>query len=245
MSGTAPQTATARRRRLLDRLQVTARVEGSERLSPKMRRITLRPAVSDLAWTPGQHVQVEVAARPGPLDLLAGLHRTYTIWDYDKTDIQLCVFDHGDGPGSRWARQAAPGDEVLITRPQGDFTVRPAPYHLFAGEETASAAYWAMLRHNPGITAYAVIEIGGPEDSLPLPSTVHWNYRGSTSAAGSQTLLQAVRRLDLPPEPGLAYLAGEARTIQMIRSHLVEERHWPRRSVLTKPFWTPGRTGLE
>ncbi|MEU8661955.1 SIP domain-containing protein, partial [Actinoplanes philippinensis] len=46
-------------------------------------------------------------------------------------------------------------------------------------------------------------------------------------------------------EPGRAYLAGEARTIQMVRRHLVEDRHWPRRSVLTKPFWTPGRKGMD
>jgi NADPH-dependent ferric siderophore reductase len=43
----------------------------------------------------------------------------------------------------------------------------------------------------------------------------------------------------------MAYLAGEARTIQLIRCHLVEERHWPQRNVRTKPFWTPGKKGLD
>jgi NADPH-dependent ferric siderophore reductase len=244
-SGPLPQRRGERRRRLLDRLQMTARLEKSEIVGPRMRQITLRPTVGGLPWTPGQHVQVEVADRPGPLGMLAGLHRTYTVWDYNSSTMQLCVFDHGDGPGSAWARQASPGDEVLLTRPQGNFVVRPAAYHLFAGEETASVAYGAMLRNNPDFTAYTVIEIGSAEDALPLPGTVHWNYRGSASAVGSQKLLEAVRSLDLPAEPGAAYLAGEARTIQMIRAHLVNERRWPRRSILTKPFWAPGKTGLE
>jgi NADPH-dependent ferric siderophore reductase len=39
--------------------------------------------------------------------------------------------------------------------------------------------------------------------------------------------------------------AGEARTIQLIRRQLIEERHWPRRNVRTKQFWTPGGKGLE
>jgi hypothetical protein len=26
---------------------------------------------------------------------------------------------------------------------------------------------------------------------------------------------------------------------------LVRERGWPRRSVLTKPFWTPGKRGMD
>jgi hypothetical protein len=40
-------------------------------------------------------------------------------------------------------------------------------------------------------------------------------------------------------------LQPPARTIQTIRSYLVSERQWHRRSVLTKPFWTPGPAGLE
>jgi NADPH-dependent ferric siderophore reductase len=48
-----------------------------------------------------------------------------------------------------------------------------------------------------------------------------------------------------PAEPGMAYLAGEARTIQLIRRYLVEERRWPRHNVRTEPFWTPGKKGLE
>jgi NADPH-dependent ferric siderophore reductase len=51
--------------------------------------------------------------------------------------------------------------------------------------------------------------------------------------------------LDLPARPGLAYLAGEARTIQMLRRHLVSDRGWPRQAVVTKPFWTPGKRGLD
>ncbi|WP_245668028.1 SIP domain-containing protein [Actinomadura macra] len=38
---------------------------------------------------------------------------------------------------------------------------------------------------------------------------------------------------------------GEARTVQAVRAHLVGDRGWPRRSVLVKPFWTPGKRGLE
>ena len=72
-----------------------------------------------------------------------------------------------------------------------------------------------------------------------------WTHRRGRSAASSTTLVDAFREADLPSEPGIAYLAGEARTIQLVRRHLVDERLWPRRNVLTKPFWTPGRKGLD
>jgi NADPH-dependent ferric siderophore reductase len=120
---------------------------------------------------------------------------------------------------------------------------RPSPYHLFVGEETASVAFGPMLRALGDAPAYGVIEVGTPADRLPLDLT--WCYRDGRPAASSASLVDAVRALKLPGEPGTAYVAGEARTAQAVRAHLVRERHWPRRAVLIKPFWTPGKKGME
>jgi NADPH-dependent ferric siderophore reductase len=48
-----------------------------------------------------------------------------------------------------------------------------------------------------------------------------------------------------PNLPGVADVAGEARTVQAVRSRLIRERGRPRRSVISKPFWTPGKKGME
>jgi NADPH-dependent ferric siderophore reductase len=119
---------------------------------------------------------------------------------------------------------------------------------VFAGEETAAVAFGAMLRALPaGARVFGAIEVAGEDDRLPLPRTAElsWCFRGGASAASSAGLVSAVRALDLPAGPGVAYLAGEARTCQAVRAHLVSERGWPRRSVLVKPFWAPGKRGLE
>ncbi|MEV1076992.1 SIP domain-containing protein [Streptomyces sp. NPDC050211] len=61
---------------------------------------------------------------------------------------------------------------------------------------------------------------------------------------GGTSLPDGVPRL--APEPGgVAYVAGEARTVQAVRQLLVQELGWDQRSVLTKPFWAPGKKGLE
>jgi NADPH-dependent ferric siderophore reductase len=124
--------------------------------------------------------------------------------------------------------------------------------HLFVGEETAQVSYGPMLSALPReARVFGRFEIDRPEDQLeadqkPGPDfDLAWTYREGRSAASSESMVAAVRELDLPSEPGIAYLAGEARTIQMIRHHLMTERQWPRRSVITKPFWTPGRKGLD
>jgi NADPH-dependent ferric siderophore reductase len=213
-----------------------------------MRRIRIK--APGLTSVPGQQVRVRVADPRDPRNWLRmmDLLRTYSIWRHDGDDIELCVFDHGgDGPGERWAWSLSVGDTVHFGRPEGSFTLRGEDtYHVFAGEETAVVAFGALLRALPAkVAAYGVVEVDDPEDQLPLDREVTWLYRHGRTAASSETLVNGLAELPLPSTPGVAYLAGEARTIQMLRHHLVTERGWPRRAVRTKPFWTPGKRGLD
>jgi hypothetical protein len=50
--------------------------------------------------------------------------------------------------------------------------------------------------------------------------------------------------LSLPDwTPGQQVRGHPGRTA--LRTLLISDRGWPRRSIITKPFWTPGKTGLE
>jgi NADPH-dependent ferric siderophore reductase len=117
---------------------------------------------------------------------------------------------------------------------------------VFVGEETASVAFGAISRALPAdAPVHGMVEVDGPADRLPMTEAISWRYRDGGSAADSTGLVKAVTGLDLPKEPGIAYVAGEVRTLQAVRAHFVRERGWPRRSVVLKPFWTPGRTGMD
>ncbi|MFI5909242.1 siderophore-interacting protein [Dactylosporangium sp. NPDC051541] len=230
--------------KLWERLFVRATVVEAE-TTGRFRRLRLRAAALGTAdWRPGQQVRLDVGAKGAMTPLL----RTYSVWSRAGDTIELQALLHGDGPGAVWMGAAQAGDEVLLSKPKGDFVTRPAAYHLFVGEETASVAFGPMLRALPAAeraASRAVVEIDGPADRLDLDGDVTWVERAGASAASSQRLLKAVQTLDLPQEPGHAYVAGEARTVQAVRQHLVHDRGWPRRSVLTKPFWTPGKRGME
>ena len=219
-----------------------------------MRRVRVGgDGLADLAWTPGRHVRLVLndvfAARTWLTGGVGDALRTYSVWHHDPTwqTVELIGYDHGgDGPGATWLRNARAGRQLSFTRPQGEFVLRhDAPYHLFAGEETAAVAFGAMLRALPdGAAVFGAVEADRPGDHLPLPRGLTPVCREGASAAGSELLVDAVRKLDLPDGPGVAYLAGEARTIQAVRAHLVNERGWHRKDVRTKPFWTPGKRGL-
>lgn len=218
-------------------------VTAIDLVSRRMRKIRISATeLRGQSWTPGQQVRVRTGGDGH------GPRRSYSIYAYEDDSIELCVLDHGeDGPGGVWARALKVGQPVNFSRPEGSFVLRqPAPYHLFVGEETASIPFAAMLRALPsGANAFGVIEVDTPDDRIAMPDSITWTYRAGGTAASSESLVTALRELKLPGEPGIAYVAGEASTIQMVRKHLVKDRDWPRRNVVTKPFWTPGRRGMD
>ena len=235
--------------RLIGLFSVTGMVTRIDSIARRTLRIRIEgDDITHLACLPGQHVRVHVADMLEPRSWLRprDILRSYSVWQHD-TAIELCVLDHdGDGPGAQWARQLHAGHRVTFSRPEGSFVLREGGYHVFAGEETAAVAFGAMLRAlPPAVSVYGIIEADEPEDRLPLDRELTWQYRKGRPAAASPTLLEAFAQLKLPEEPGTAYLAGEARTIQMLRRHLVAERGWPRQAIRTKPFWTPGKRGLD
>jgi NADPH-dependent ferric siderophore reductase len=138
---------------------------------------------------------------------------------------------------------------VAFRQPEGNLVLHPADYHVFIGEETAAVAFGAILRTVPsGVPVFGAVEVAAEADRLALPrgDDLTWSYRGSRPADNSASLLAAARALQLPDPPGFLYLAGEAKTCVAIRRHFIDERGWPAKtSMAVKPFWTPGKRGLE
>ncbi|GAA2074953.1 hypothetical protein GCM10009801_29280 [Streptomyces albiaxialis] len=225
---------------LLDRLLTPATVTDTGTRTGRFHHLTLETP-APLPWTPGQQIRVHVNG-------LAGPRRTYSVWDRRDRSLELRVLDHENaGPGARWARTAVPGTRVRIGRPEGGLVPRPGDHHLFLGDETASAAFGPMMRalHARGAQVTALIEVADENDRLPLPGDVTWTYREGPPSSPSPTFLRALSAFPLPTTPPVTYLAGEARTLQSLRTHLTHHHAWPRRTILTKPFWTPGKRGLE
>ena len=239
--------------RLVGKYAMEATVTGVREVTPTMRAIRLTAeAPIEFTYSPGQHIRIQIN---DPLSVSGLLRpgetlRTYTIWEFDRDARELELRAHlydGDGIGLRWAREVRAGDAVTFWWPERNFFVRDADYHLFVGEETASAAFGPMLRALDQCTPVCgVLESETPDLDPPLPGPHRLRrvHREGRPAASSTVLLDAVTGLDLPADAGVAYVAGEARTCQLVRDHLVRDRGWPRTSVKVKPFWTPGKRGL-
>lgn len=228
-------------------------VEETVLETSSVRRIRIvSPAVKTLAYRPGQHVRIQIN---DPLSLYGLLRpaetlRSYTICNFSREEGVFELRIHlypGKGIGLQWANSLRAGDPVVFWGPQGDFVTRPGPYHLFLGEETATLAFQPMIQAlDDAAPVYALLESDHETGAIPVDGVRHLQrvFRRGASAVASQTMLDALSAMELPGQPGRAYIAGEARTCQLVRRHLINQRGWPRTAIEIKPFWAVGKRGL-
>jgi len=170
--------------------------------------------------------------------------RTYTIRrhrpELGEVDIDFVL--HGDeGPGSRWASNARPGDHVGLWGPRAEYAPPPGTdWVLLAGDETALPAIGAILESLPrDATARVFVEVASPEErqhlDAPKGAEVRWVHRSD-----GESLLAAVREAGLPPGRPYAWVAAESSAVKQIRRHLVDDRGIDREAIYFSGYWKRG-----
>lgn len=221
-------------------------------VTKSMKRLLIESeAVSRWESVPGQHVRIQIndplslSGIVRPTDTL----RTYTVWDtwprQNIFEIRAHMYD-GDGIGRQWSNNAEPGEQVTFWGPMGAKSLPESAIYLCAGDETAAAGVGQLARSlAKDASVLGIFESEGPEHEMPMDGfdSLSWVHRNGASPVNSQVMVEALRDYDLPGA-GVAYLAGEATTGQALRHVLVNEKGWERSSVITRPFWAPGKRGL-
>ncbi len=219
-------------------------VVSSSRLTPHMQRLTLTaPQLDGFTCLPGQDVMLLVAA-----DGNRPVRRRYTIRELDAARrlLTLDVVLHGDGPGERWIRSAAPGDRIEGIGPRGKITTSAAAdWHLFMADESALPAAFAMTEAlPPGSMATLIIEIPEEDDEQDLSSAaatrISWLHRLGAPAGDPVLLAAEAEEVEFPVGRGHAYLFGEAKVVSRLRE-ILADRGLGEDQVSPKAYWGRGR----
>jgi NADPH-dependent ferric siderophore reductase len=224
-------------------------VVSNDQLTPHMQRLVLTaPELAAFSYQPGQDVMLMVA-----VDGNRPLRRRYTIRDLDPAAQRLTmdIVRHGDGPGESWVRAARPGDTIEGIGPRGKIFPAPdADWHLFAADESALAAVFAMVGSLPaGARAIVLLEVPEAADEQPLDAkadvTLRWLHRsgadGTIAPAGDpERLAAALTGIRLPGGHGHAYLFGEAKVVLALRE-MVANRGLAPEQVSPKAYWGRGK----
>src|SRR5262245_59628613 len=219
-------------------------VVGSRPLSPGMQRLVLTaPELATLEYRPGQDMMLMVA-----VDGDRPVRRRYTIRALDPARrlLTLDIVRHSGGPGERWVAAARPGDRIEGIGPRGKIFLAPdADWHLFAGDESALPAFFAMAGAVPaGRRALLILEVPSPEDEQDLATRADaemtWLHRRGRPAGDAAALVAAIGATALPDCRGHAYLAGEAKVVLALRD-AVQARGLAPEQVSPKAYWGRGR----
>jgi NADPH-dependent ferric siderophore reductase len=213
-------------------------VIGAVDLTPRMRRVTVRAeTMSGVSIRPAQDVELLLRESSG-----RRVKRRYTIRHArpETGELDLDVLLHGAGPGANWGASAQPGDAVEFQGPRGKLELRPAAWHLLAGDESALPAIAAVCEALPSDEhAIAVLEVHGAPDELPIRADTRWLHRGDTPPGTPDLLLGVLSELEIPAGVH-AYLMGETRAMVALRA-LLEQRGVEHDAIFVKGYWNLGR----
>lgn len=239
-----------------------ATVRSVEDLTPRMRRLVLggrelqgwrtdEPAASVRLLLPAADGELEIPQWTGnQFELADGSRapiRTFTPRRLDPGtgELTIDIVVHESGAASDWATTVKPGDEVAVSGPGRGYTIDTAASgYLLAGDETAIPAISQLLEELPAsMPTTVIIEITDPSARLPLPlhdeAEVTWVELAQGADPG-EALVSVVASLEeVPPA---VWVAGEAASVQRIRTHLFDERGLSRADATVRGYWKKGRS---
>ncbi|WP_225707316.1 siderophore-interacting protein [Bradyrhizobium cenepequi] len=219
-----------------------ARVAAVETLSPHFRLAELEgQALRNVAWTAGQKVQVAVGS---------GLSaRTYTpmLWDAGSGRTRMLTFAHGDGPGSRWARDLTEGDTCQFFGPRRslDLSGLESPVLLF-GDESSFGLAAALRECRQGDGAIHVFEASDVAESRSVLEAIGLRQAMLIERGADDAHLAAAEAemLRLAARGAHFVLTGKASSIQRV-SRTLKAAGVVSSRVKTKAYWAQGKTGLD
>lgn len=219
-----------------------ARITKVERLAGSFRLLTLEsPEFRGLRWVPGQKVQIAMGS--------AFAARTFTPieWDAAAGRTRILGYAHGDAPGSAWLRVARPGDACDVFGPRASLDVgHVAGVSVVLGDETSIGLAYAISRHAANRSQPCLLEADDVATTRDVLMRLGLDGAELFERTANDTHLEDIaRRLPALVADGTTFvLTGKATSIQRLRRTL-KTLGVPASRLLTKPYWAPGKTGLD
>jgi NADPH-dependent ferric siderophore reductase len=168
-------------------------------------------------------------------------------WDASRHELDVEIVLHGDSPLSTWAASVEPGGVAALSGTGRGYTIDESATHfVLAGDESAVPAISVLLEALPADARIAVIvEVGQPDARVDLPAhpgaATSWHDLPDGAPPGA-ALVAAVRATAIDPGARV-WVAGEAASVQRIRTHLFDDRSLPRAHCTVRGYWKHGRAG--
>lgn len=232
-------------RRFLNKAHVISKEEIADDV---FHLIIAGKALENLSYIPGQHVRIFIG-----MDKDLGFRekiRTYSIWHYHSENgtMNLVICAHSDGPGSAWIKSVKAGDELYLTSPQGKFIVdTSAKEYLFVGDVSALAHLYAIRRNLPSDKTMRGIIYA--EKKSQLFTDLDGFLPFELYDLNQNPLQEIIRIVEQKPvvnhSETIVYIGGDGRMCVGLNTYFKTVKGFKTKNIKAKPFWMPGKQGLE
>ncbi len=227
---------------LIRMLMKQAHVVEAETVAEGFRSITLEsPEFKGLHWMPGQKVQVAMGS--------AFVARTFTPieWDAKAGRTRILGYAHGSGPGSAWVSDCKPGDRCDVFGPRASLDVsRVGGTRVMFGDETSIGLAYALSHLSPGIRWECLLEVNSAIHVREVLVRLGLDRAKLFERTGNDSHLEDIeRRMPNLDAVGATFiLTGKAPSIQRLH-RTMKASGVPSSRLMVKPYWAPGKTGLD
>jgi NADPH-dependent ferric siderophore reductase len=226
--------------KLMGAASYTVTVTEAEYLTPVLKRVRFKGDFSRTDRTLGYAVLFRVNDTD---------YRNYTPVHFTTQTCDIWFHLEAGGPGTRFADNLTVGDQTRMSFPRGRCMYQEDKnYHFFFGDETTMGLF-ANLREeviHRGQYYAGLLELD-PGMSLPerlqlVPGVIDKN-RDDKQEEVSRRLQHMKAGIGSSWKEMVCYLAGNAKSIQMVRKVLMEEGI-SSKNIITKAYWAAGKVGL-
>jgi len=185
------------------------------------------------------HVKIMIPAAGGE-----PLKRDYTPRHFDaarrELSIEFALHEHG--AVTDWARQAKPGDRVVVGGPRGSMIVsRDYDWTLWIGDRSAFPAMRRALEEFPVDRVAGVLVLCDESEGRTLFCSVPEDRLYCVQSVAA--LLERLQALKIPEGEGYIWCAGESVLATGVRNILVEKGH-PKQGMRVAAYWKAGASGF-
>ena len=173
--------------------------------------------------------------------------RTYTHRgiDLEKNEIWIDFVVHGDeGPASKWATHAKPGDFLGVMMKRGKKELyASADHYVLVGDATAIPVIGAILEDLPASAkGIAILEVydKNEEQLLKTKASIDFIWTHNPIPQNGSKIASILKQQRLPKTSRFAYVAAEFSSVKEIRNYLRKDQHWEREELYAYSYWKSG-----
>ncbi|WP_020533420.1 siderophore-interacting protein [Flexithrix dorotheae] len=175
---------------------------------------------------------------------------SYSVWDINHTigTVELVIATHSKGAGANWIQQIQPGDKVFFRWKKGKFLIdESADSYLMIGDLSALSHMYMIRRNLPEDKQVQSIFYCQQLNDMyvDIDGTTPFDFYEMSQNPIDEIITKIEELVPKLNGSKMVYIAGDSRVCVALNQYFRKKLKFGTTQIKIKPFWNPGKKGLE